>query len=277
MMKSLFSPRRSCPAMICGLALAGALAALPAPAAELQPHRALYSASLRDPSPSGPITGISGTLVISLERSCDGWLMGQQMLLDISAGGRGIHQDARFTSWESLDGHNLRFAKREKTGSQDNGLKGAAAVTGTGGGGNIRYQFPKDEVVSLPPGTLFPIGHMRSLIASAEAGEQVNTQIVFDGTTPDGAQRISTFIGPRREMGKGVAQTFGPLIARPAWPMRLAIFPLGSRTAEPAYEAEVLQLDNGVVGAMGLDMAGVKMDLKLEKLEALPDPKCPKN
>ncbi len=107
---------------------------------------------------------------------------------------------------------------------------------------------------------------MRALIASAEAGENMDSSIVFDGTTEDGAQRITTFIGPERQVSGELQQKFGASIARPAWPMRLATFPLDARTAEPAFEIEVFQLDNGVVGAMGLDMGDFKLDLKLEQL-----------
>lgn len=274
MMKRTFFPRLGFPAFILS-GLLGAVAAGPAQAADLQPYRGIYSAKLHQVEGGLPIADVGGSLAISFEKTCDGWLSAQQMALDIVLpDGRTVRQEVRFTAWESLDGASFRFAKRDKLGPRETGLKGSAALAGPGGNGTVRLEFPEAKTIALPTGTIFPVEHLRLIIAAAEAGKNWDSRILFEGSEPDGARRVTAFIGSRREPPQNTENIFGPLVARPGWPIRMAVFPVESRAAEPEYEVEVFQLDNGVISRMGIDLSGVKLDLKLETIEALPKPRC---
>jgi hypothetical protein len=56
--------------------------------------------------------------------------------------------------------------------------------------------------------------------------------------------------------------------------MRLAFYPVDSTVSVPEYEIQVVQLDNGIADALVLDYGSFKVNLNLEKVEALPPPAC---
>ena len=96
---------------------------------------------------------------------------------------------------------------------------------------------------------------------------------IFDGTEIEGAQEAVAFIGPRQE-GPGHGGGQGPLVARPGWNMRLAVYGTDKRQSVPQFELEFLQLDNGVVSRLMLDFKKFTILVSLEKVESLPAPSC---
>ncbi|MBC8158983.1 MAG: DUF1849 family protein [Alphaproteobacteria bacterium] len=234
----------------------------------LQPHRAVYSAKLHKMRATGNVATVDGTMIISLEKACDGWIFAQQLSLDIGlSNASAVRQEVRFAGWESLDGNSYRFASRQTTGGQQSGFKGSARLGAGANPGQAKFAAPETKTIELPVGTIFPITHTKELIEAARGGRRMDPRIVFEGSTVDGPQQMTAFIGPV-QLPKPQAETaLGPLAMRPGWPVRMAVFPVGSQQAEPEFEVEVLQLDNGIARKMVLDLGdfSLLLDLKIVK------------
>lgn len=246
-----------------------------ADAVDLQPHRAVYEAKLHEMRTAGNVASVDGTMIVSLERACDGWIIAQQMSLDVSlSNATSVTQEIRFAGWESLDGKSYRFASRETTGMRQSGFKGSARVGDDGKPGRADFSSPETKSVDLPAGTVFPVSHTKKLIEAAQAGRHMEQRTVFEGSTIDGAQQVTAFIGQAQSPGPEAQTAFGPLAARPGWPVRMAVFGIGSQAAEPDFEVEVLQLDNGIARRMVLDLGEFSLLLDLKVVKAIADPAC---
>jgi len=259
--------------LIAALAV-GFLPALPA-AAELAPHRAFYSLKLGAVRSGSSVVGVRGAMTINVERTCDGWIMGQRMSMVASdAKGGEIVQEIDFTGWESAGGETYRFASRSRGGAKSEDVKGQAWIGAQGGPGKAEYVLPKAMTLEIPPTTLFPFGHLSWLIGRAEAGARMAPRIVFDGVAEEGLQEVVIFIGPRIAPEEQENKIPGPLTERPGWNMRAAYYPVDSRAAEPVYEIEARQLDNGVATSLILDYQMFSVILDLERIEAVAPPVC---
>ena len=261
------------------LALAAALvvglvAAAPA-AAGLVPHRAIYSVKLGSVRANAGFVDARGAAKIALEKTCDGWIMTQELSMDMgTAAGGTVKQDIRSAGWESLDGKSYRFAVRNTMGRQVEGFKGEAKLGAAGKPGRATFKVPPGKTMALPEGTLFPAGHTAWLIERALAGDRQAPRIVFDGTDGQGARKVIAFIGRRMESGGHGKKGLGALVQRPGWNIRMAFYPLDSRAAAPEYEIEVLQLDNGVVPRVVVDYPQLTVVMTMEKIEIIPPPRC---
>lgn len=241
----------------------------------LQPHRAVYSAKLHNIRNGGNVAAVDGTMIISFEKACDGWIFAQQLALDVGlSNGRSLRQEIRFAGWEALDGNSYRFASRETTGRRQTGIKGAAHLPGGGKSGHAEFKVPESKIFDLPTGTIFPITHTMKLIAAAQDGQRLDQRFVFDGSSFDGPQQMTAFIGKEQPPEPRTQSVLGPLATRRGWPVRMAVFPIGSQAAEPSFEIEILQLDNGVARRMVLELGEFSLLLELQALEAIATPSC---
>ena len=241
----------------------------------LQPHRAVYRASLYKTEAASGIAQVSGEMAAALEKTCDGWIMAQQLAVDVTlANGLATRQELRFAGWESLDGLSYRFATRHAFGRAEVAVKGSARLTGPGGAGTATFEAPSRKTFDLPEGTVFPVAHSRAVIESALAGKKWDSRILFEGAGAAGPQRVTTFISARKDPDPVEVERLGPLLDEAGWPMRMAFFEPDARGAEPSFEVETLQLANGVAQQMILDMGVFTLKLELKSVEALPEPKC---
>ena len=264
--------------MVFAVAVAGAGLAVGVPgraaAADLLPHRAIYSLSLGKADSSGRFIGVSGAVKTSVERTCDAWITAEQvdMRVETQVGGE-LRQILDFTGWESLDGKAYRFVARSRSVSEQKNFKGSARADPDRAGEAV-YELPKKSNVALPPGTRFYFGLTQWLIERATTGASRAETVVFDGTDETGPQRAVAFIIPLGKTGAKVKTGLGPMVERPGWTMRIAFFPIGGTGAAPDYEVEAVLLDNGVTPKMEMVFTGFTAVQTLEKIEALETPKC---
>lgn len=256
-------------------ALAWAAAWAPAAAAELVPHRADYTIRLAEARSGGSFTAVSGTMSMSQERTCEGWIVAQDLRMEVdTVDGMVIAQKLRYAAWESVDGRAYQFASRGVIGSNREEFKGRAWIEDTGGG-TATFSLPESRTIPLPRDTAFPLAHTSWLIDQARAGARLAPRVLFDGISGEGPRKVSTFIGPPIEAGAAAGgKVSGPLVERPGWKMRLAFYPLGSSAAEPEYEVEAEILDNGVAPLMVLDYRAFTVILELARVEAIAPPVC---
>jgi hypothetical protein len=258
--------------MALGLLAAG-FGSGPLAAADLVSHRAYYSLKLAA-AQSDHIIDVRGVTRMSLEKTCDGWILGHEMSTEMDTSRMTIRQVTRFAGWESRDGNSYRFAARNQLGRNSETFKGRATLKDAGEGGAVTHSRPADKTFVLPPGTMFPISHLDWLVDQANAGARQASRIIFDGNDGKGPRQVVAFIGPRVGPGERRTKDPGPLAERPGWSMRLAFYPVDSTVSVPEYEIQVVQLDNGIADALVLDYGSFKVNLNLEKVEALPPPAC---
>ncbi len=262
------------PLALAAALVVGLVAAAPA-ATGLVPHRAIYSVKLGSVRANAGFVGVRGAAKMVLEKTCDGWIMTQEMTMEMgTAAGGIIKQDGRSAGWESLDGTSYRFAARNTTGQHVEGFKGEAQSGAAGKPGRATFKVPPGKSMALPEGTLFPAGHTAWLIERALAGDRQAPGVVFDGADGQGPRKVIAFIGPRVESGRHGKKGLGALVQRPGWNIRMAYYPLDSRAAAPEYEIEVLQLDNGVAPRVLFDYPQMTVIMTMEKIETIPAPRC---
>ncbi len=245
-----------------------------AAAAELLPHRALYTLKLGRQRAGSAVAAAEGALAVEVSETCDAWLGTQRLRLTIFRNqGGDAESDNSFTSWESKDGLRYRFRVRNRlNGKIQDDYSGSAELKGPGEGGVARFLPPVDKEFELPRGTMFPTAHLAALIDAAAKGARTFFRTVFDGATTDGPHQINAIISEQNPV-RSVA-LLGEAGNRPSWNMRWAFFVLSSDSAEPDYELEARVYDNGVVEEVTLDYGDFTVVGTLQKFEELERPDC---
>lgn len=242
--------------------------------ADLVSHRAFYSVSLSNTSGTNVVSGVDGVMIMSIERTCDGWIFTQDMKTVIGLQtGDTFEQSALFTSWEALDGRKYRFASRVSAGHTTEILRGQADVDATGAG-TAHYRQPEAVEVQLPDGTLFPVSHTIWLIAEAEAGRRQTSRVVFAGSENFEPELVNTFIGesiPATDRGAGLINDFDDSIG---WPLTMAFHALRGGSGVPTFEVRAFQLDNGVSTSLRMEFGEFATDMKAERIELIENPAC---
>jgi hypothetical protein len=274
-------------------ALIGLLAVPGAGAAELAPYRALYHLSLASAKSGSGVVAAGGAVLDEWGETCDGWTEQERFLMRLQYAEQGDEKiRSNLVSWEAKNGLRYRFDERRQNSGEDarqpsdgddghrapaesgDEIRGEAKLDGVGKGGTAEFTRPEAATLSLPPGVLFPTEHTLLLIDRAEAGDQLVTRQLFDGSDVTNAAQITAFIGAKIPAPTGQAVK-SPLLDRPSWRIRLAFFPVASRAdGLPDYEETIQLLDNGVVGEMLFDYGDYVIRAKLDDIEALPRPNC---
>jgi len=246
-----------------------------ADAAEIMPHRALYTMSLGRASGDASVTGASGTMAYQWGESCDGWTIEQRYRLKMGySESPDVSISSNFVTWEAKDGLKYRFNQKEtRNGNENEEIRGTAKIDGAGKAGTVEFEKPEAKNFPLPAGTLFPSAHTIHLIERAKAGDNFVSRHIFDGATVENAVLVSAVIGPKVEPDADAAKQ-SPLLDRPGWRVRLAFFPADPKAEKPDYELGMLLLDNGVSRDLVIDYGDYAIRAKLDDIEGLPKGGC---
>jgi len=262
-----------------GLALSLVLATAPSGlAAEVQPHRALYSLTLDSAKSGSGVIGATGAMYYEWGETCDGWTIEQRFRLRLAyAEADNSDLSSTLVTWEAKNGLRYRFNERRlKDGEPDEEIHGEAHLDGPGKGGTAEFGRPQSATITLAPGVIFPTAHTLYLIDRARAGDQFISRQVFDGSTVDNASQVTAVIGPELKAGDEpngkVGQT--PVLQRPSWRIRLAFFSPDGSAELPDYELGLRLYDNGATTDMLLDYGDYVIRAALDEIEALPKPAC---
>jgi EipB-like len=261
---------------VAAMALAAAAGAVPeAQAAQIAPHRALYSMTLGSVRNDSGVVDARGAMVYQWGETCDGWTIEQRYRLKLHyAQSADADIVSRFVTWESKDGLQYRFNETEtRNGDVDEEIRGEAQLNGQGKGGRVRFSQPRPATMPLAPGVLFPSAHTILLIDKARTGTTFISRQVFDGSAEENAVQVSAFIG-NLAAANSASEQLSPLLLRPGWHVRLAFFPADARAEEPDYELDMVLLDNGVSRDMLIDYGDYTIRAKLDDIEALKKPDC---
>jgi hypothetical protein len=244
-------------------------------AAQIAPHRALYSMTLGSVRNDSGVVDAHGAMVYQWGETCDGWTIEQRYRLKLHYAESGDTDIvSRFVTWESKDGLRYRFNEKEtRNGNVDSEIRGEARLDGGDKGGIARFSKPRPATMRLAPEVLFPSAHTILLIDKARAGATFVSRQVFDGSAEENAIEVSAFIGSRLTASPASAK-LGPLLERPGWHVRLAFFPADAKAEEPDYELGMVLLDNGVSRDMTIDYGDYTILARLDDIEALQKPVC---
>ena len=255
------------------VAAVGGSAAGAADAAPLLSHRALYVVQLK--SGTAGIADARGAAATTLERTCDGWIATSRMTTDLtSEEGETMRMDARLSGWESTDGAAYRFVASSDFADSKESFKGCATSTLPSGPAKVEYTAPTQATLPLPVGTLFPVAHLRLLIAKALAGERMVTAVIFDGTEAIGPRQVTAFIRPAAKPDAELAAKLGGHAGEKAWSMRLAYFPTQGSGLMPDFEVESVQLESGIAASIAADYPDFSVILHLQSIEPIEAPRC---
>jgi hypothetical protein len=249
---------------------------LPRPlAAEIAPHRALYTMSLGSTMADSGVVGATGAMDYEWGETCDGWTIEQRYRLKMRyAESRDVDVVSTFVTWESKDGLRYRFNQREtRNGELDQEIRGEAKLDGPGKGGIATFIKPQPQTMKLAPGVLFPSAHTILLIDRAKTGAVFVTRHVFDGSSEENAVQVSAVIAAKLAADP-ISERSNPLLERPGWYVRLAFFPVDAKAEEPDYELGMDLLDNGVSRDMVIDYGDYSIRAKLDDIEPLAKPSC---
>lgn len=258
---------------------AAALALAPAAtAAQLVPHRAVYSLTLMSTEPGSSIGNAAGDLVFEVDDLCDAWSSLTEMRFQVLyEDGTEIRFGTSVSAWEAKDGLSYRFyIKRRSNYEEPEDVEGVATLTGPEEGGVADFEGRSPRSLALPPGTLFPTRHSLLLadLAASGAGSGQVFATVFDGTEEESLYEVNAVVAG--QVPDGVAPTLAaPLLdGLPSWRIVLAYFETGDPSGLAQHEATLRLYANGVVDDQLFDFGEFSVRASLVKLEERPKSDC---
>jgi envelope integrity protein B len=251
--------------------------ALPAAAQEMQPHRAVYTATMLERGKPG--VGAPGTYAFELKMTCDSYIMIQRLRLEIDGPRGSVVSEQQSQMTESRDGKKLHFDHRSTVnGRVANQFKGEA-VLGDDGRGQAHYSEPEGQTVALPAGTMFPMAMTRATIQHARANDGGFDALFYYGEKVKPPQAVNVLIGrvPKRLADLKIPEGADALVNGHS----RIYYRGGFFDAQPkdkgeqaAYEMSSLVLDNSIelYGTHEEGESGI--EYRISRLEALPKPTC---
>ncbi len=256
------------------LSVAGLACTAAVRAADLAPHRALYTLSLERSDGGSGVTAVSGTMAYELGETCEAWSVEQRYRLKMGySESPDVTIASSLESSETKNGLRYRFDHKETRAGEEEKTAGTARLDGDDKGGAVEFDKPSDKKIKLPPRLLFPTAHTAVLIDRALAGENFVSRQIFDGGAADGPVLVSAIIGAKVAPDPEQAKQ-NPLLDRPGWRVRLAFFPPDQKVEKPDYEIAMVLLDNGVSRDMVIDYGDYAIHARLDDIEPLPKPGC---
>ena len=115
------------------------------------------------------------------------WTVDTTVFMKMKFGGtREIESVRKIITWEGKDGLGFRFRSSETHGGENvEEIKGVAALDGIGQAGVVEYLKPRRLKANLPKGTLFPAGHIKTIISTSVSGGNFVGKHLFDGASVD--------------------------------------------------------------------------------------------
>src|SRR5260221_2838276 len=154
-------------------------------AADIAPHRALYSMTLGSSKNDSGVASASGTMAYQWGETCDGWTVEQRYRLKMGyAEQQDVEIASNFVTWESKDGLHYRFNQKEtRNGTGSDEIHGEAQFD-AGKGGTADFTKPEPKKIDLPAGTLFPSAQTVLVFYTGVSGGDLSSRPRSDWGTP---------------------------------------------------------------------------------------------
>jgi hypothetical protein len=252
---------------------AAAAASAPAPAAipgpsPLLAHKALYTLTL-DKAKGNDVIAARGTMGYEVTDSCDGWAVRQRLRMTITnAEGQNIEMASDYATWESKDGLKFRYHMRQTTDTAvTSQTDGDASLPKPGSTGEAHYTTPRDNISTLPAGTVFPMAHTAAIIAAARDKKHFVTLPLFDGTDESGVEDSFIVILDWKPAAQNKWPTLSSL---PSTRVNIAFFDHAPTAVTPSYEVAMRYWENGVADEMKMNFGDFVMSAKLKEFAPQP-------
>jgi hypothetical protein len=241
--------------------------------AEVTPHQAVYKLTLSSKSPTSRFAGLSGAAVSQIDRTCEGWVINEQVVMSMEtiAGGL-INREMTFKAKESLDGKLFSFDSRSVTNGRSEKFKGSARSRDDGKS-EAEFVVPEPREIPLPNNTYFYVGLTNWLVDLAKSGARAGEAMNFDGSDDSGPQKVTAFILPAKSDAEKLNGDSDLLSAKP-WRARLAFFELDTQATNPEFEIALRFLENGIVTRFEMIFDDLIVDQFLEDLLPGSDESC---
>jgi hypothetical protein len=243
-------------------------------------HRAVYELTLLKSVGSKSPTAAHGRIAFDFTGSaCDGYVQNFRQVTELQpAEGPTRVSDLHSATFEDADGRSFDFKMQT---SIDNGAVEAVdgkAWKSAGGLLSVNLAKPKQNKFQLDPDVVFPTGHLKRILAAAEAGQNLLEVKVYDGSeTGEKVFETTTYIG------RPIA---GPALEKAAhipeldnvrrWPVSISYFESGKKDDAPSYTLSFDLYENGISRALRLDYGDFVLAGEMSSLELLSEPACTK-
>lgn len=259
-----------------GVTILLAFAVLPAvhdAQADMVPHQAIYKMTLSSKSPTARFNGVTGAAVSQIERTCEGWVINEQVIMTmLTVAGGAIEREMTFKARESNDGRTYFFQSDSKTDDIVEKFSGSARRD-EDGKAEAEFVTPKPFEMPLPNGTRFYVGMAKWLIDLAVAGKRTGESYAFDGTDDEGPQKVTAFILPDTSSKKSFNGDKN-LLDKKAWQIQLAFFKTEGQSSEPQYQLSMRMLENGIITNYQLIFNDLIIDQELQDVLPAKDERC---
>lgn len=252
-----------------------AAAASPAQKSVFAAHKALYEIRLSGTKSGSQIVNITGQMLYEWQPTCEAWIANHRFNLFYEyADSPAMKISSDFSTYETFDGKSIDFtSQRKRDGQLVEELRGSADLDDAGKGSAV-YTLPRGLEFDLPPGSLLPMSHTKSILDAIQANQKIYHATVFDGSDAEGPVEINAIIGkvvPEGEIVKAEKDIDAGLLKSPAHKIRLAFFPLNNASESSDYEMDIVLHDNGIISDMFIEYDDFSITQKLIALEPLKD------
>lgn len=242
---------------------------------QLVPHRAVYELAARPGNGYGSNGSVRGLLTYEITDGCDGWSVNQKAGIDLSpAEGDPVRFEWSQATWEAKDATSYRYVIKEgQAGGEDSQKRGELRYDKGGGDGTLTTELPGRSEYRVGS-ALLPVQHTQSLIEHAVAGDAVFYASIFDATVDQHPVQISAGFGPASEGWVTRGGKFAPLEKVKSRHADFAFFVADQPDGTPDFEQSIQLYDNGVIGEVNFEFAGLQVEGTLRKLEMLQPQGC---
>ncbi len=240
---------------------------------KLVEHKAFYEMQMGERLQNSHIVNINGMSAFAIERDCTGWRSIEDYMIQFVAESGGSDRVlSHFESWEADSGDKYSFNIMEESSFEGRKDFGGFVEIASGEDGNAYFTMEPDSAIKLPPGTVFPMQHVRNILDHAEAGKKIIGATVFTGAEPDSAlMRTSTVVGGWRDEP---ATGLGELAEEGYWQINVAYFKPSSTSAEPEYEIQFSMQANGLVREYEINYGDFSIMANLKSVEPVESVSC---
>lgn len=262
------------------------LAAGPGDKVVLTPHRAVYDLKLQRSSGNHGISGIRGRILYDFSgNACEGYDLKFRQVSELdSAEGKSALSDLTTNTWEDGAANKFRFKSENKLNSEATDVVDGNAERKSDTVA-ITLRKPGQKTLSVPVDSVFPIEHMRRIIAAARAGKKIIELKVYDGAeTGEKLYNTLTVIGGAIEPGVRPPEEQAakqPVLARlKRWPVTISYFdrsPKGETNGEetPVYSISFELYENGISRKLTLDYSDFSISGEMTSLDLTKTKPCP--
>jgi hypothetical protein len=254
-----------CLSTIAGLSFAAPL--------QLTSHQAVYDLKLEDLAENSGLEAVRGRIVMKVEQQCDGLIVNQRMVLEMSTfEGNILISDNTQSVWEDNDGRMMRF----DMSSMLNGQvieKYSGIAEHRDNGTIVEFSEPDQPDMELPSDAVFPGEHTRMILKAAAAGKNLLSAKVYDGNGEEGLSDTLAVIGKAQSLLEPI-ETVKALKGQTYWPLQISFFDLSQQQTEPDYKVTMKIFGNGIATDLFLNYSDFSLRGEVSELTLLPEENC---